>query len=119
MESVNATAHDTTGILLINAMSRLGNYTNLIELYQPVEGVVNVELKINGNVVPIVEALEDAWGRLEKDFHKRVNEKAREMIKKAGVVQVEQIEETLDAVRRELQDRFSRELGVQFDNEDD
>lgn len=102
-ERINCVKHDIAGVLLINAMTAATKRGDLLAMYAPVEGTVEVELKINGHVVPFVETVEDAWGRLVKDFDKRALKKAMEMIEQQGFGN---IEELIAGVRSDLVEKL-------------
>lgn len=90
-ERINCVKHDIAGILLINAMTAATKRGDLLSMYAPVEGHIEVELKINGHVVPFVETVEDAWGRMVKDLDKRALAKAMEMLNQEGFGNIEEL----------------------------
>lgn len=104
-ERINFLNHDVPGVLLINAMARHTPRSSLLSTYEPHEGTIDVELKINGHVVPFVEAIEDAWSRMVKDLDERALKKAMEMLDQAGFGD---IEEVIGRVRSDVVDKLRK-----------
>lgn len=94
-ERVKVINHDVTGVLLINAMCQVTKRPDILAMYNPQEGTVDVELKINGHVVPLVAALEDAWKRLVAENDKRVAEKAQELLRSS---KADELSDAIDLV---------------------
>lgn len=85
-EKVDPTESNAASILLINAMALLAP-DDFQELFDPqyVGGTcsVDVELKVNGVVVPFAESVTNAWNILESSIDKHVKEKALELVSRA------------------------------------
>lgn len=94
-ERIKVTNHDVTGVLLINAMCQQTKREDILAMYNPQEGMCDVELKINGHVVPIIPALESAWKRLIANNNELVLEKARDLLQRS---KAEELTDAIDTI---------------------
>lgn len=108
-EAVNVLKHTTAGVLLLNAMVRHNQQTgaDLIETFEPVDGVVEAQLRINGHIVPLVEALDEVWQRLSARSDEIAPSKALKMIDEAGVEPIiSMLQNVREQTRTKLLDKF-------------
>lgn len=112
MELIRVVNQDTIGRLLINAMAAAVHPSDIVNTFAPKDGSVQVELKINGTVVPVVQVLVEAWERLSQSYRDDVETKARELVTRAGLEKIadavasatERIEEVFKEAEDDLVD---------------
>lgn len=86
MATINLLDHKTAEILIFSAVVAASEgKLDLVEMYKierDAQGapIVEVKLLVNGVEAPIVEALCEAWARLQAQFNREVEAKAKELI---------------------------------------
>lgn len=106
-ERIDITKRDVAGIMLINAMTAATKREDLKALYNPVDGHVEVELKINGHVVPLIPALENAWEQLSAKQGELAMALAEEAVCGAGLDSIFKLMANFKLeLRKKLQEQF-------------
>lgn len=113
-EKVNVTLYKTASICLLNAITAHTSRDKLLETYQPVEGEVEVELRVNGHVVPFTPTIEHMWSQLIKDRDAEARRQAIEMIAALGF---DDVRKTLDQFQQSLRTELKAKYPV-FDPEE-
>jgi hypothetical protein len=88
IEKVDPVERTISSVMLLNAMAALaGDEGDLAEIFKLNFGklpvLVEVELKVNGVIVPFAEEMKSAWNQLEQSFDKEVQKRALELVSKA------------------------------------
>lgn len=104
METISVIKNDVTGVLLIEAMTASPVLDDILKTYSRETETVNVELKINGYAVPIVEALEGAWGRLRAHYKQDVIKKAKELLTTQALEKIEALRDILEECETKVKD---------------
>lgn len=99
-EKVNVTLHKTASICLLNALAEHTPRDKLLELYQPTNGEVEVELRVNGHIVPFVPTIENLWEQLRRDQHEIAWVHAKDALNKIGF---DAIAATLGQLRQQIE----------------
>lgn len=106
-EQIDITKDDLVGILLINAMCAVTAREDLKAMYKPEHGRVDVELKINGHVVPLIPALENAWEQLVAKQRHVAMQLAEEAVCGAGLDSIFKLMAGFKLeLRKKLQEQF-------------
>lgn len=106
-EQIDITKRDVAGIMLINAMAAATKSEDLRAMYNPVDGHVEVELKINGHVVPLIPALENAYEQLRSKQVELAMALAEEAVCGAGLDGIYKMMANFKLeLRKKLQEQF-------------
>lgn len=106
VQLVQCLNHDVAGVMLINAMAQGGKYANLREVFNPVNGVVRVDMKINGHPVDFVKTVEDCWDRLNRHNDELAMKRAKAMITEAGLEGLDEITDMIRSLKGEIHSKL-------------
>lgn len=85
-EKIDPLANNAASVMLINAMAMLAP-NDFQELFNPqyVDGkcTVDVQLTVNGVVVPFKESVEEGWKQLEASLSDEILKRAKELVSMA------------------------------------
>lgn len=64
-ETIDVTDYDALSIVILEAMLKAAGRTDLTEKFGLKSGDAEIEVRVNGVVVPFIKAFEEAWGRMK------------------------------------------------------
>lgn len=103
-ETVNVVAHSTASILILEAMLLRIGKADLMNEFGMKGSEAEVELKVNGVAVPVVQSLEEAWLRLESVVERRAKQIALRMVTEAGLEPIAKaLREAEQSIRNKLE----------------
>lgn len=117
--AVDVTDKSTVGVLVLNAMAahatKNGGPAKVRELFDVAPGgvYVTVTMQVNDKPVDIIATLEDTWTRMAKRIDEMAEEKARTILKDAGLTKIVELTEQLTEAFNDQIDHFLSHLPKQ------
>jgi len=105
MTNINIADHNTASILLLRAMLKQSNSSDLSKHFGMTDGNVDVELKVNGVIVPFLEVVEGAYAKLVEEVEEMAKTEALRMVRDTGI---QKIQDTLDQAEEEIREILTK-----------
>jgi polysaccharide deacetylase 2 family uncharacterized protein YibQ len=111
-EQFNVGYSDTPSVMLLNAMAALapdnGDIQSIFNLkYGDGKCMVDLELSVNGVVIPFKESIQDAWKALEATLDEEILKRAMELVSKS---RLDKLQMALDNVEWQIEDALRAAL---------